>query len=119
MTTAEEKVRAGLDRLKQGLPLEAFAIVGDPEDPETWKLPHHSRAIFRALTGKLDIETTVDWDRMSAAVAALSPGGYRGQRVEATGEQIVNAARHLAAHYRRAGKELPDTLVALIGEGEG
>jgi len=89
--------------------------VGDPNDPETWKLPHHSRAIFRALAGKLAIESTVDWDRMPAAVAALSPGGYRGQRVEATLEQILRAARHLAAHYRKAGKNLPQTLVALIG----
>ena len=29
---------------KEGLPKEAFAIVGDPDDPETWKLPHHTRA---------------------------------------------------------------------------
>ena len=118
MTTAQEKIRAGLGKLKQGLPLEAFAIVGDPEDPETWKLPHHTRAIFRALVGKLDIERTVDWDRMPAAVAAVSPGGYRGQRVEATAEQILQAARHLAAHYRKANKEFPHTLEALI-EGEG
>ena len=115
MTTAQEKIRAALGKLKQGLPQEAFAIVGDPEDPDTWKLPHHTRAIFRALAGKLDIETTVDWDRMPAAVAALSPGGYRGQRVEATAEQILQAARHLAGHYLRAGKELPHTLEALIG----
>ena len=38
---------------KEGLPKEAFAIVGDPDDPETWKLPHHTRAIFRALQGRL------------------------------------------------------------------
>jgi len=100
---------------KEGLPKEAFAIVGDPDDPETWKLPHHSRAIFRALAGKLAIESTVDWNRMSAGVAALSTGGYRGQRVEATPEQILHAARHLAAHYRKAGKDMPQTLVALMG----
>jgi len=117
MTTAQEKIRAGLGKRKQGLPLEAFAIIGDPQDPDTWKLPHHTRAIFRALAGKLDIERTVDWDRMPAAVAALSPSGYRGQRVEASGEQILNAARHLAVHYRRASQELPHTLVALISEG--
>lgn len=115
MTTAAEKIRAGLHKLKQGFPVEAFAIVGDPDDPETWKLPHHTTAIFRALSGRLDIESTVDWDRMPAAVAALSPGGYRGQRVDATEEHILQAAHHLAAHYRKAGKGLPDTLAALIG----
>ena len=109
------KIRNGVRKLKEGLPKEAFAIVGDPDDPDTWKLPHHTRAIFRALTGKLSLESTVDWDRMPAAVAALSPGGYRGQQVEATRDQILHATRHLASHYQKAGKDLPQTLVALIG----
>ena len=106
-------VKEGLPQTKDELPKEAFAIVGDPEDPETWKLPHHKRSIFRALRGKLDIEKTIDWEQMSAAVAALSPGGYRGQRVDASPEQILQTAKHLAVHYQRAGKPLPDTLAAL------
>jgi hypothetical protein len=106
------KVREAL--AKEGLPREAFAIVGDPADPETWKLPHHKRSILRALKGRLDIEKTVDWERMSAAVAALSPGGSRGRRVEASPEQILQAAKHLADHYRKADKPLPDTLAALV-----
>jgi len=107
-------IKEGLPKLKEGLPSEAFAIVGDPEDPETWKLPHHKRSIFRALQGKLDIEKTVDWERMPAAVAALSPRGYRGRRVDASPEEILRAARHLASHYRKANKPLPDTLAALV-----
>ena len=107
-------VKEGLPKTKEGLPKEAFAIVGDPEDPETWKLPHHKKSIFRALRGKLDIEKTIDWDRMPAAVAALSPRGYRGQRVDASPEEILKASEHLAAHYRKAGKPLPDTLAALV-----
>ena len=106
-------IKQGLAKTKDGLPKEAFAIIGDPDDPDTWKLPHHNRSIFRALKGKLDIEKTVDWERMPAAVAALSPSGYRGQRVDASPEQILQAARHLADHYRKAGKPLPDTLAAL------
>jgi len=47
-------------------------------------------------------------------VAALSPGGYRGRRVEATPEQIVAAARHLASHYQKAGREVPSTLADLL-----
>ena len=109
MTMKEE-----LPETKEGLPKEAFAVVGDAEDPESWKLPHHKRSIFRALRGKLDIEKTVDWERMSAAVAALSPGGYRGQRVDASPEEILKAAGHLASHYRKADKPLPDTLAALV-----
>jgi hypothetical protein len=107
-------VREGLPKTKDGLPKEAFAIVGDPEDTDTWKLPHHKRSIFRALRGKLDIEKTVDWARMPAAVLALSPGGYRGQRVAASPEEILSAAKHLAGHYRRADKPLPDILAALV-----
>jgi len=102
------------EKTKKELPKEAFAIVGDSQDTETWKLPHHTRAIFRALQGRLDIEKTVDWDRMTAAVAALSPGGYRGERVQASAEDIIKAARHLARHYEKAGKSIPDTLGALI-----
>ncbi len=107
-------IKEGLTKTKEGLPKEAFAIVGDPEEPETWKLPHHHKNILRALRGKLDIEKTVDWERMAEAVAALSRGGYRGQRVEASPERILQAAKHLAAHYRKAGKPLPDTLAALV-----
>ena len=107
-------VKEALLKSEEGLPEEAFAIVGDPGNPETWKLPHHKKSIVRALKGKLDIEKTVDWDRMPAAVAALSRGGYRGQRVEASPEEILKAAKHLAEHYRKAGKPLPDTLAALV-----
>ena len=110
------KVKEALEKeiTKEGLPKEAFAIVGDPQDPETWKLPHHTKAIMRALRGRLDIEKTVNWDRMPAAVAALSRGGYRGQQVDATREEKLKAARHLANHYHKADKEIPDTLRALI-----
>jgi hypothetical protein len=110
------KVKEALKKegTKEGLPREAFAIVGDPEDPATWKLPHHTKAIFRYLRGRIDLEKTVDWDRMPAAVAALSPGGYRGERVQASNEDIIQAARHLAGHYEKAGKPIPDTLGVLV-----
>ncbi len=108
------KVKEALPKAKDGLPKEAFAIVGDPDDPDTWKLPHHKKSIFRALKGKLDMEKTVDWEQMPAAVAALSPSGYRGRRVDASPEQILQAAKHLADHYRQADKPLPDILAALV-----
>ena len=113
---AKSKIDQALEKeiTKEGLPKEAFAIVGDPDDPDTWKLPHHKKSIFRALQGRLDIEKTVDWDRIPAAVAALSRGGYRGERVQASEEEIIKAAKHLAGHYQKAGKSVPDTLGALI-----
>ncbi len=112
MSKVKEALQKG--KTKEGLPKEAFAIVGDPDDPETWKLPHHTKAIFRALRGRIDIEKTVNWDKMPAAVAALSRGGYRGERVQADPEDIIKAARHLARHYEKAGMPVPDTLGALI-----
>ena len=103
-----------LSKNKEGLPPEAFAIVANPEDPDAWQLPHHRRSIFRAIRGRLDIEKTVDWDRVSAALAALLPGVYRRRRVAASPEEILAAAGHLAEHYRKAGKPLPDVLAALV-----
>ena len=99
---------------KDGLPGEAFALVGDPDNVETWRLPHHKKSIFRALRGKLDMERTVVWQQVLIAVAALSPRGCRGRRVQASPEEIITAARHLAEHHRQAGKPLPDTLAALV-----
>jgi len=106
-----------LTKSKEDLPWQAFAIVGDKDDPsfqEGWKLPHHTKGINRAIKGKIGIEHTVDWERMPAAVAALSRGGYRGQRVEASENDIISAARHLARHYQKADKPVPDTLAVLI-----
>ena len=107
-------VKEGLLKTRDGLPVEAFAIVGHPEELGSWKLPHHRKGIFRALQGKLDVEQTVDWQQMPAAVAALSPRSNGGQRVDASPEDILEAARHLAGHYRRADRPLPDILAAMV-----
>lgn len=106
-------IKGGSLGRKEGLPREAFAIVGDPADTGTWQLPHHKRSITRALRGSLDIERTVDWAQMPAAVAVLSPQGSRRRQVAASPEDILRAAAHLAGHYREADKPLPDTLAAL------
>lgn len=108
-----DMLKRQLPRTEEGLYKEAFTIVGDSDDPETWKLPHHKKTVFRALKGKLDVEKTVDWDLMPEVVAALSPAGRRGRKVDASPEEILLAAKHLAGHYRNAGKPLPDILAAL------
>jgi len=110
----KSKIEQGLPRLKEALPWQAFAIVGDKDEPETWKLPHHTKAIFRAIQGKIGHYRTTNWDLLPAAVAALSRGGFRGKRVEATEQQILDAARHLMRHYQENGKPVPDTLAALV-----
>ena len=107
-------VKDRLVHTETGLPAGAFAIVGDPQDAETWKLPHHKMSISRTLRGKLDIERAVDWEQMVLAVAALSPRTCGEQRLYAFPEVALDAARHLAEHYRKAGKPLPDTLAAIV-----
>ncbi len=106
--------KEALARNEAGLPQEAFAIVGIPEDPGTWKLPHHRKSILKALKGKLDIEKTVDWEQMSVAITDLSLNSSHRRGVEASPEQILAAATHLANHYRKSGKPLPDILAALV-----
>ena len=98
---------------KEGLPWWAFAIVGSRLDPDTWKLPHHTPEIL-GCSPRVLCQETVDWDRVGPAVAALSPGGYRGQRVEATTFQRRRAAEHLALHYQKASKSVPETLLDLL-----
>ena len=107
-------VKEETTKTREGLPAGAFAIVGDTADSETWKLLHHGKSISRAQRGKLDIEETVDWAQMPMAVAALSLSGSGRRRVDASPEQILQAAKHLANHYRKAEKPLPDTLAALV-----
>ncbi len=100
-------------RTKEGLPRQAFAIVGNAENPDTWHLPHHKKNIGRALKGVLDIEQTVDWSQAAVAVSALSPI-YPGKRVRVSPEEVLEAAAHLAEHYRKGNRPLPDILAALV-----
>ncbi len=100
--------------LQDGLPRQAFAIVGDPELPGTWQLPHHTRVVKRAVIGKLGYEHTVDWPLLEKAVMSLSRQGIDGRRTIADPSQIIEAARHLAAHYRKAGRQIPNALCVLI-----
>ncbi|MFC1914366.1 hypothetical protein ACFLXF_03745 [Chloroflexota bacterium] len=102
------------DKTKAGLPGEAFAIIGESGCPDTWHLPHHRKSIARALRGKVDIEETVDWEQMAVAVGSLSLHLHHGQKIEASPEEILEAAKHLALHYQTVGKKLPDVLAALI-----
>jgi len=99
---------------REGPPWQAFALVGDKDAPETWKFPHHTRAINKAIKGKIGMEHTVDWDLMPTVVAFLSRAGRQAQHIEATEGEIISAARHLAEHYRKAKKSVPDALAVLI-----
>ena len=93
---------------------QAYAIAPDPDNPLTWRLFHHTGKVKRAITGKIGYEHTVDWNLVAVCVEMLSRSGYNGQRVDADESLIIHGARHLASHYIKAGKPLPDVLAALM-----
>jgi hypothetical protein len=100
--------------LKDGLPWQAFAIATDKNDLNTWKLPHHTKLVKKAVKGKIGHEHTVDWKLVEEAVQLLSLRGREGQRVNATEGEVLHAAHHLATHYQKAGLPLPDALAVLV-----
>jgi hypothetical protein len=77
-----------------------YAIIGDPDDPKTWKLRHHTA------------DMAVDWVIMPYIVALLA--GTDGTPFPAPPETIVETARHLAEHYQEAKRPVPDALAVLI-----
>ena len=103
-----------LPLLKNGLPRQAYAIVEEKENPDTWQLPHHTREVKRAVQGKVGYEHTVDWMQLEKAVTLISRYGDEGRRVIADPELIIQAARHLATHYQKAGRMIPDALCVII-----
>ena len=101
-------------KTRNGLSREAFAIIGNPANSEKWQLPHYTRAIFKVLTGSLDVKRTIDWERFGAVVAAILPRNGAGKKIEASPGETIESARHLAAHCRNADRPLIDILAALI-----
>ncbi len=82
-----------------GLGADVYAVVPDPSTPSTWKL-------------RID-----DAAHISGAIQALSPAGFRGQRVELDDGERAEALRKIGAAIRRLPEEdrgnLPDRLAAL------
>jgi hypothetical protein len=103
----------------QCFPATDWAYVPDPESPSTWKLR------LTATPGG-DPDPRV----VAAAVAALGPGGFRGQRVEIPAEDLPAVIRRVRAAWKRAfpdrdPEEMPDVLrqaaegSQLVGDGMG
>ena len=80
-------------------PAEAFAYVSDADKPSEWKLrlwEDPQKKVTRAQLGK--------------AAAALSPGGFRGQKVEIAREDLSAVKRTIRAAYRKldvADEDIP------------
>lgn len=97
MSKATTKREGGED-----FPAAAFAYVPDPETPSTWKL---------RLWDSLDEKETVA--QVSRAVAALSPSGFRGNRVQIPAEDLASVKAKVRAAWRQVNgpdRELPAIL---------
>ena len=82
-----------------GLGPDAFAVVGDPDKPSTWQL-------------RID-----DAEHISGAIQALSPAGFRGQKVELDSGTRAGAIRKIRAAINKLDEtkrgNLADRLDAL------
>jgi len=80
-------------------PAAAFAYAPDPEKPSEWKLRLWE-----------DPEKKVTRRQLGAAAAALSPGGFRGQKVQIPSADLPAVKRKIRAEYRKldvADEEIP------------
>jgi hypothetical protein len=86
----------------EDFPAEAFAYVPDPERPSTWKL---------RLWDSLEEKVTAA--QVGRALAALGPGGFRGNRVEIPAADLPAVRREILAAWRtvhEADAEIPEVL---------
>jgi hypothetical protein len=86
----------------QDFPAEAFAYVPDPDRPSTWKL---------RLWDSLEEKVTAA--QVGRALAALGPGGFRGNRVEIPAADLPAVRRKVLAAWRSVHEpdaEVPEVL---------
>lgn len=81
----------------------AYAYVPDPDQPSTWKLR------IEEEPGAVTVE------QLGRAAAALSPGGFRGQRVEIPAEDVPRVKARIRAEYHKldvTAEEIPESVRA-------
>ena len=78
-------------------PAAAFAYIPDSEKASTWKLRMWE-----------DLEKKVTRAQLGRAAAALSPGGFRGQKVTIPSADLAAVKRKIRAEYRKLDVEDED-----------
>lgn len=91
----EQKVMKTEDGVQ--FPADAYAYVPDPEKPSEWKLRLWE-----------DPEKKVTRVQLGRAAAALSPGGFRGQKVDIPRDDLASVKRKIRAEYRKLDVEDED-----------
>src|SRR5262245_34527498 len=79
---------------------KAYLIVPDPEQPSTWKVR------VEETPGKVTVA------QLGRAAAALTKG-FRGNKVQASAEEIAAAKRKLRGLYRKMDAEPPEALAEM------
>ncbi len=101
---AETKTEGGVD-----FPAAAYAYVPDPATPSGWKL---------RLWEDLDLKETAR--QVGMAMAALGPGGFRGNRVQIPTADLAGVKRRVLAAWRKVH---PDAATAdepaMLKKGDG
>lgn len=75
-------------------PASAYLFVPDPDKPSTWKLR------IKEYVGDT---LKVTREQLGRAAAALSPGGFRGNRVELPSGEVAKVKAKLRSLYREIG----------------
>lgn len=86
-------------------PASCYAYVPDPEAVNTWKLR-------MCAVGTTEITR----EQLGAAAAALSPGGFRGNRVELPSEDVNKVKAKLRSEYSKldvAREDMPESIKSL------
>jgi len=73
-------------------PAEAYAYVPDPDTPSTWKL-----RLWETPEEKVTLA------QLGRAAAALSPGGFRGNRVQLPDTAVEQVKRRIQSEYGKLG----------------
>ncbi|RKX62366.1 MAG: hypothetical protein DRP41_07380 [Thermodesulfobacteriota bacterium] len=76
---------------KKSLPATCFAYVPDPNKPSTWKLRYRNP------------DGSVSPSHLAGAVAALSPGGFRGKKVNIPEKDLPKVKETLLSAYFEIG----------------
>jgi hypothetical protein len=75
-------------------PKQAYAFVPDPEKPSTWKI-----RLWESPTKKITAR------QVGAAIAAFSPGGFRGQKVQIPSNKIAGVKAKVRAAWKKANPD--------------
>jgi len=90
-------------------PAEAYTYVPDPDKPSTWKLRLWE-----------DPQKKMTAAQVGRAIAAFSPGGFRGQKVDIPAKDVAKVKAKLRAAWKKVNPDRdPKEMPAHIKESDG